>query len=372
VSRPVSTGEAESGRTLEVVSPGMVVINEIQYDPASCPDDDGEWIELRNLTPHTLDIGQLMLVDGDFNRGYLTPYELGPYEVALIGRGNPDWFCDPGAKPVAFWDWEVSLNNTGEALTLFNGKTGEVVDAAPKFPEEMVVPGVSLALDPNIREAHETDVVSAWSLSSQCGLEATPGQPNPDCEGIDLNWFDAVCTEEEGCQVGASFDPVAWVEHAQMHAGIASHNVDPELSADRLRLMSVTVSVPQLRPSEYTAEYVEHFYTFAGESASIDLAANEQTFVEVGVFDRVVTPYTMSPETQRVPMRGAEAADHLLMTFEQAAADLALEESEARIYGGGMSWSVGDDDPRLRFYAHVDGFDTEIVWNARTGERELF
>lgn len=121
----------------EVVEPGDVVINELMW-MGSDGDADDEWIELRNMTGHKIDISNWNIEHGGMGAGGHIEIPNGYYiksggyflitkkkwdETAISLSGDLD--KDEGYTHVA----GMNLKNTGEVLIL-KDKDGNVIDTA--------------------------------------------------------------------------------------------------------------------------------------------------------------------------------------------------------------------------------------------------
>ena len=106
-----------------------VVINEIMYNPqhsTGSTNDDGEFIELYNNSPDTVDISGWNIVEGvtfTFPTGSAMP----AHSYAVIGRDSTEFFTQHGHYPDYIWSGGA-LSNSGEDVTIANA-SGVTMDS---------------------------------------------------------------------------------------------------------------------------------------------------------------------------------------------------------------------------------------------------
>lgn len=109
--------------------PGVLVINEIMYDPAG---DSGEYVELYNRSDRPFDLGDFALAD---NRGQATRLIGGPLQpdayVVLVQDGAAFRSAFPGTPFLEVAPWP-SLNNGGDTVVLT--AAGVLVDSVAYRP----------------------------------------------------------------------------------------------------------------------------------------------------------------------------------------------------------------------------------------------
>jgi hypothetical protein len=156
---------------------GSVVITEIMTNPAALSDAQGEWFELFNPGPESLDLMGCLIGDGgDAARAIGTSFVIEPGGYRTVARS-----ASPGFAPdlVAVF----SLSNEADDLSLqCDGLTIDAVAYAANQGFALSA-GLSLSLDPLQQDATANDLGTAWcpavdAYSSDLG---TPGAANPSC-----------------------------------------------------------------------------------------------------------------------------------------------------------------------------------------------
>ena len=176
---------------------GDVVVTEIMKSPAVGA--VGEWVELRNGSPHTLLMASCQLRDDDLDAWSLPddpPLVLAPGEHLVLARSG-----DPGANggvlPDLVYGGGMQLAETIDEVVLVC--LGEVIDRVAWDGSFLTVGGttlpplgglgVALQLDPQTSTAAANDAPTAWcDAVSEYGAGGlgTPGAPNDGCPGACL------------------------------------------------------------------------------------------------------------------------------------------------------------------------------------------
>lgn len=171
--------------TIDVLE-GALVITEIMVEPGFAPDITGEWFEIFNATPETLDLTGMVIRDngGDF---HMVPVEAGlsiePNTYLVLGLS--DLAEENGGVIVDYVVDGVSLDTPVDALILEFG-TVEIdrVEWDAGYP---ITAGYSLNLNLGNLAFDQNDDVFAWCPSLILfggGDYGTPGAQNvscPDC-----------------------------------------------------------------------------------------------------------------------------------------------------------------------------------------------
>jgi hypothetical protein len=99
-----------------------LAITEIMYDPSAVVDTKGEWLELYNPGPGTVDLRGLTLQDAADSHviAAAEPLSVGAGEYVVLAR-NGSVAQNGGVEPIHVYG-KLTLNNPGETLTLsYNG-----------------------------------------------------------------------------------------------------------------------------------------------------------------------------------------------------------------------------------------------------------
>lgn len=180
-------GGDDTGTPSASVAPGAgdLLVNELMYDPDAVDGDFGEWVELRNLADHPLELQGLGIVDSG-GTGMVVERSLVVAAGDLVVFGVSD---DPSVNGGVEVDYAYSIDdlkfgNDGDAVGLILGELWlDVVsyDAGVEFPYEE---GASIQLDPSVADPEGNDSGAAWCLSTATygdGDRGTPGAPNHPC-----------------------------------------------------------------------------------------------------------------------------------------------------------------------------------------------
>ncbi|MEZ4323536.1 MAG: lamin tail domain-containing protein [Myxococcota bacterium] len=136
------------------LGPGALVVSELLANPDACPDDTGEWVEVRNTTSDPVDLTGLRLVDASGNEGSVSGGIVPPGGLAVLVRGTEP--CGPTAT--GLYGAQVSLNNGGDSLALMAGSVVLDSVAYPSAPAGL-----------------------AWVPEAGCATQPTPDAPNAAC-----------------------------------------------------------------------------------------------------------------------------------------------------------------------------------------------
>ena len=165
---------ATSRGTVETRLP-HVVISEIMANPQATPDDRGEWIELRSLEPHAIDLrGWTVASENDRGIAIQRRVLISPNGFAVLARDG-DTNANGGVAAYAYGQG-LALGNGADwlALKLPDGRTVDSVSWTSALP------GASRAL--RAFTAPHADVLgSAWLTSTSTfgsGDRGTPGAEN--------------------------------------------------------------------------------------------------------------------------------------------------------------------------------------------------
>ena len=166
-------------------APGQIVFAELMIDPEQVGDDEGEWIELLNVSATLLDLAGCTIRDNQDDDHLLDtagPLLIAPGEVVLLGA-DPTPEINGGLTPDYTWGGKINLANAVDELVL--ECDAQAIDAvawdAAAWP---LVPGASIQLDEGSLDADANDAPTAWCRSFEffgAGDLGTPGEVNPPC-----------------------------------------------------------------------------------------------------------------------------------------------------------------------------------------------
>ena len=360
-------------RAIENIEPGMLVISEVMIDPVDCPDLQGEWFEVTNLTDSWLQLEGLTVTDSDFYRSTLSKFELAPGGRAVVVQGPKASSCTVGIDAAATFEGDIALNNRGDALHIYNHKTGILIDQTPIFPAEYVVPGSSIQLQPESHDPRANDSLNAWYVGADCPYDAqepSPGEANRFCDldapAPEVGWFGLTCQGYD-CEVPPNFDATLHLAEAWDEA---SERADwAENGGDTVYFSNISMQSRQpVRAGDWftTGEHIDVHYEFAvpGDWDNdiwdywvwLDLAYNE------GIVDT-----DSSFGSEELLNRDASLGMLGGIGIPQAIEQLASSDPDFQIYWIRVQKNQGDAEARL--VIREADTDRKAIWNVTTGAR---
>jgi hypothetical protein len=164
---------------------GGLLITEIMYNPSAVSDTEGEWLEIYNNSPVTLDIFQLVIRKGTEVQHIVAENLLiDPQRHLVLAR-----HLNGTSSAHYIYGSDLTLTNSGDELVLANygndGTDGQVIALVnygnTGFPDS---DGASLSLDPNAYDVNQAQLGENWCLSTSSfdtGDLGTPGIENDVC-----------------------------------------------------------------------------------------------------------------------------------------------------------------------------------------------
>jgi len=177
----------------ERIAPSIAMdlrITELMYNPPQlagdtfADNDEYEFIELKNVGRHALDLSGVSLTEGvtfDFASGRVT--SLDPGQFVLVVRNQTAFLARYGADlaPLIAGEYAGKLANEGETVTLVDGSAGTVAEFRYNdrggWPIEADGAGHSLVA---VAEAGSPNDKDYWRASAYVG--GSPGADDPDVE----------------------------------------------------------------------------------------------------------------------------------------------------------------------------------------------
>jgi hypothetical protein len=185
-ARPDFVGYDSSVVKSDTLGAGALVITEIMIDPddLDCdPETEGEYLEIYNPGPDTIDLAGLSVTDAAGVTSTIDePALVGPGGY-VFGIGTPKAnFCYASVLPA--FTYKAAWNNGGDKVFLANAKgTIDAVDFLTWSPPK----GTSLSLSATKRDATSNDAASAWCATPKTAIidggtdAGTPGVANAAC-----------------------------------------------------------------------------------------------------------------------------------------------------------------------------------------------
>ncbi|MEX1361954.1 MAG: lamin tail domain-containing protein [Nannocystaceae bacterium] len=165
--------------------PGELVISELMPNPDLVTDDDGEWLELTNVSAGPVDIEGCVLYDASTDEDFIDsgmPIVVPPGGAVVLAKTvDPALNGGIAGVPYAFGS-SYSLVNTGDEIRL--ECAGAVVDQVVYLDTWPFGAGVAVQLDAGSLDATANDVAGSWCAAMAVygvGDLGTPGQANAGC-----------------------------------------------------------------------------------------------------------------------------------------------------------------------------------------------
>jgi len=170
---------------------GEMVISELMIDPDSVDDQQGEWVELHNVTGHWLDITGHRLADGDLDDMEIDATGASSLIVPpgglLVICAEEDYWDNGGVECDGTFRWWTfgggfAMSNTEDEILLRDpdGITLDRVYWAEGFAEV----GSAMGLDPDEHSISDNDDLDHWCdqwAYLPFGDAGTPGESNDTC-----------------------------------------------------------------------------------------------------------------------------------------------------------------------------------------------
>lgn len=147
-----------------------VYVSEVMADPTACTDATGEWVEVYNATPYSVDLNGAILEDGSSGaRSTLSDVAvIAPYSYAVLGKGSSP--C--GVTVDGTFSSSIALNNGGDRLYL-RRPDDALIDLVLSW--SAATPGVSFETSPGdwwrwleAVEAHGSELATpGWGPESE-------------------------------------------------------------------------------------------------------------------------------------------------------------------------------------------------------------
>ncbi len=169
------------------VSAGDLVITEYMQNPAAVSDNDGEWFEIYNATPRTLDINGLILDDGANQLTIAGAANVAGFSYVLVAK-NADNATNGGLPPVDIEFSNISLANGDDTITIYASNGTDIIDQVAydngaTFPDGNGVSG-QFGAEFDVTSDDNADG-SFWCPSRRtvygAGDFGTPAAPNEVC-----------------------------------------------------------------------------------------------------------------------------------------------------------------------------------------------
>ena len=180
------------------VSAYSLRINELMIDPAAVADPLGEWVEIFNAGPSTVDLSGYVLSGGEGEACPLAPGQsfLLPAGSHLLVARAQDPLLNGGIAPDVLCGLTLSLENGQDFLALLS-PDGSQVDKVTWSPGWPVQTGKSLVRkSPYLPPADPVSWQAAAATYGQTGNRGTPGKANLDAGPLQVP---PVCDDSAPC-----------------------------------------------------------------------------------------------------------------------------------------------------------------------------
>jgi cysteine-rich repeat protein len=168
-----------------VVNPGQLIVTEFMKNSKYIPDVQGEWVEVRNMSPNPIYLNGWTIKDNGGDSHVITsadPVIVPPNGFLAIGA-NTDTDYNCGANLAYQWS-NFSLDDDADEIIMVN-PDGVMIDQveynSTTFPN---IPGRSCVLNIFKMNAVANDTGTNWCVGTlllECGDWGNPGMMNPVC-----------------------------------------------------------------------------------------------------------------------------------------------------------------------------------------------
>jgi hypothetical protein len=177
------------------LSYGDLVISEAMVNPAVVSDTVGEWFEVYNTKPYSIDMDGLEITDFGTSHTIAGPLIIVPYGRLVLGVND-----NSGLNGGVVVDYEYSgfnLANNGDIIAIVSDGNviDEIVYDSVAWP---LVSGASMSLEPSAHDAISNDSASNWCVAQAVygdGDLGTPGLKNDECPPPEIMAGDLVISE---------------------------------------------------------------------------------------------------------------------------------------------------------------------------------
>ncbi len=181
------TAVCEAGECVPPAAPavGELVISEFMPNPDLVTDDDGEWLELTNVSAGPVNIEGCILYDASTDEDVIDsglPIVVPAGGTVVLAKAV-DMALNGGIAGVPYgFGTSYTLANTGDEIRL--ECAGAVVDQVVYLDTWAFDAGVAVQLDPASLDATANDAPANWCAATAAygvGDLGTPGQANAGC-----------------------------------------------------------------------------------------------------------------------------------------------------------------------------------------------
>ena len=206
------TDAALTGRVMDDVLTGELIVTEVMNNPSSVSDDVGEWFEIFNNSDSDININGLEVSDDGDDSFTVTDDLLVPSRTHIVFAINTDTSINGGVNANYPYSGFILSNSADEVILSHNGR---IIDEMRYSSSEGygMSAGKSISLDVNKYDFNDNDLSTSWCTSPVAfgglGDFATPGTMNPVCPQIADNDGDGFDTTSDCDDNDASVNPIA-------------------------------------------------------------------------------------------------------------------------------------------------------------------
>ena len=188
--------EAATGRILDDVLTGELIVTEVMNNPYGVGDDVGEWLEIFNNSDAAIDLNELEVSDGGDDSFTVTESLLIPSREHIVLALNMDTALNGGVTASFAYTGFILSNSSDEVILSHNSRILDEMVYSADLGYGMSA-GKSLSLDVDKYDFNDNDLADSWCPSPSefgtLGDFGTPGEMNPTCpaiEDVDGDGFD--------------------------------------------------------------------------------------------------------------------------------------------------------------------------------------
>ncbi|MSP91877.1 MAG: hypothetical protein EXR79_08785 [Myxococcales bacterium] len=167
------------------LTPGDVIFTEIMPNGLGGVGDQGEWVEVKNMTAAPIDLAGVTLKNKTSSHVIKGPLAIAAGGYVALGA-NGDVAKNGGSAIAYVYGTAIVLGNSDGVLSLeVNGKVLDATSYTSAKPWPGIKQGVAMQLDPKKETATDNDKGESWCLATAKigggALLGTPGAANSAC-----------------------------------------------------------------------------------------------------------------------------------------------------------------------------------------------
>ena len=189
IDQDCSGSDAEvTGRILEEVLTGELIVTEVMNNPYGVGDEVGEWLEIFNNSDSAINLNGLVVSDNGDDSFTVTESLVIPSREHVVFGLSIDTDVNGGVSANFAYTGFVLSNSADEVILSYNGRVIDEMVYSGDLGYGMSA-GKSLSLDVDKYDFNDNDQAESWCPSptefGSLGDYGTPGEMNPICPAVE-------------------------------------------------------------------------------------------------------------------------------------------------------------------------------------------